>query len=224
MNMTSRQQSITLAITGASGAQYGLRLLQVLTQHKTTVHCLLSDAARVVIAAEVNADFPARNAMPEPAAATADFLATHMGIDADYLILPDRHDWFSWVASGSSAPRRMVVCPCSMGTLAAIAHGMSDNLIERAADVVIKERGRLVLVPREAPLSVIHLQNMLVLAQAGAVILPAAPGFYAKPQSIADLVDGVVQRILDQLDLDIDIATRWVAGASATTTPAFRRD
>ena len=108
----------------------------------------------------------------------------------------------------------MVICPCSMGTLAAIAHGTSDNLIERAADVVLKERGRLIVVARETPLSQIHLQNMLTLTQAGAIIMPATPGFYHRPEHLDDLVDGMVQRILDQLPFDIRIAPRW--GDSST--------
>lgn len=215
------KNSITLALTGASGAQYGLRLLQILTQHEVRVYCLLSEAAKVVIATEVFPDFPAQPTQPQQ---IAHFLEQRLEVNTDYLVLPDNKDWFSCVASGSSAPKKMVVCPCSMGSLAAIAHGMSDNLLERAADVILKERGRLVLVPREAPLSVIHLQNLLTLAQAGAIILPAAPGFYLKPRSIGDLVDSVVQRIIDQLDLDIDVAPRWDAHSSTTDTPAFRRD
>jgi len=195
--------AITLAFTGASGAQYGLRLLQVLTRARIPVHCLLSDAAKVVLQAEVDAAFPIQEN------AIADFLQQQFDIDADYLYLPQRHDWFSPVASGSSAPKKMVVCPCSMGSLAAIAQGLSDNLIERAADVILKERGSLILVPRETPLSVIHLQNMLRLARAGAVILPAMPGFYQNPRSIADLIDGVVQRILDQLGIELELAPRW---------------
>lgn len=222
--MNVMKNSVTLALTGASGAQYGLRLLQILTRHNIQVHCLLSDAARVVIATEVCVDFPATVSAGESRERTAEFLATRFGIDTDHLDLPHPRDWFSCVASGSSAPRKMVVCPCSMGSLAAIAHGMSENLIERAADVVLKERGKLVLVPREAPLSVIHLQNMLTLAQAGAVILPAAPGFYSNPRSLDDLVDSVVQRILDQLDLEIEVTPRWGTHSSSTGTPAFRRD
>lgn len=210
--------SVTLALTGASGAQYGLRLLQVLTQHGVFVHCLLSEAARVVIATEVCADIPAQaDALPA-------FLAERFGVNRDCLSLPAGNDWFSCVASGSSAPRAMVVCPCSMGSLAAIAHGMSDNLIERAADVVLKERGCLILVPRETPLSLIHLQNMVTLTQAGAVILPAAPGFYHRPRTLDDLVDGVVQRILDQLGLQIGVAARWATSAPGTGTPPLSRD
>lgn len=195
--------SLTLAITGASGAQYGLRLLQVLTQHRITVHCLLSDAASVVIRTEVSADFPTS------ADAIPDFFHERFGVNPDYAIFPAFKDWFSCVASGSSAPRSMVICPCSMGTLAAIAHGLSDNLIERAADVVLKERGKLIVVPRETPLSSIHLQNMLTLTQAGAMVLPAAPGFYQNPHTLEDLIDSLVQRILDQLGIAITLAAPW---------------
>lgn len=200
---TTSKPAITLAITGASGAQYGLRLLQVLTREKVLVHCLFSDAAKVVIRAEVNAAFPIQHE------AIGSFLADQFAVDTRYAIFPETRDWFSCVASGSSAPRCMVICPCSMGTLAAIAHGLSDNLIERAADVILKERGKLIVVPRETPLSQIHLQNMLTLTQAGAIILPAAPGFYQQPQTIADLVDGLVQRILDQLGIGTTLAPRW---------------
>ena len=158
---------ITLAITGASGAQYGLRLLQVLTQHRIPVICLFSTAAKAVIRAEIHAEFP------DTPADINHFLQQQLKFDTEYLTLPSSHDWFCSAASGSSAPKRMVVCPCSMGTLAAIAHGMSDNLIERAADVILKERGKLILVPRETPLSTLHLQNMLQLSQLGAIVMPA---------------------------------------------------
>ena len=127
----------------------------------------------------------------------------------EQLTVYGRSDWFAPVASGSSAPRDMVICPASGGTLSAVAHGASNNLIERAADVAIKERRRLILVPRETPVSTIHLQNMLSLSQLGAVILPASPGLYYKPQSVADLVDFVVARILDQLEVEQTIVSRW---------------
>lgn len=199
--------SITLAVTGASGAQYGLRLLQVLAAHDIRVHCLLSDAAKIVIRTEIDADFPV-----DGDAAMAEFLAQRFNIKTDNVCFPHGKDWFSPVASGSAAPRKMVVCPCSMGTLGAIAHGLSDNLIERAADVVLKERGTLILVPRETPFSIIHLQNMLTLAQAGALILPAAPGFYLQPKSIDDLVDALVQRIIDHLGIALKLVPRWSEG------------
>ena len=120
-----------------------------------------------------------------------------------------KDEWFSPVASGSAAPKQMVICPCSTGTLSAIACGASDNLLERAADVVIKEKGQLIVVPREMPLSTIHLQNMLTLSQNGVTVMPAAPGFYHNPQSIAELVDFVVARILDHLGIEQSIMQRW---------------
>ena len=120
-----------------------------------------------------------------------------------------REDWNAPIASGSSAADAMAICPCTVGTLGAIAAGLADNLIARAADVMLKERRKLVLVPRETPLSTIHLANMLALAQAGAVILPPAPGFYNDPKSIADLVDFVVARVLDQLGVEHTLQPRW---------------
>lgn len=201
--MSEREQAITLAVTGASGAPYALRLLDYLLAAGLRVHLLLSDAARVVIPQETGW------ALPEQAEALAQAFRARFDVGPERLLLPGVRDWFSLVASGSNAPRRMVVCPCSMGTLAAIAHGLSDNLIERAADVVIKERGRLVLVPREMPFSVIHLENMTALAKLGVAILPAAPGFYHRPQSLAELVDMVVARVLDQLEVPHPLGPRW---------------
>ncbi len=196
-------QAITLAITGASGAVYGVRLLEQLLSAGCQVHLLLSSAAQVVLATELDLRWPA-----EPQACQQ-FLLQQYGCVEHQLRVYGRDDWFSPVASGSAAPKQMVVCPCSMGTLAAIAHGMSDNLIERAADVVLKERGHLLLVPRETPYSAIHLENMLKLTQLGATILPASPGFYHKPQSIDDLVNFMVARILDHLHIKQVISPRW---------------
>ena len=196
-------QAITLAITGASGAVYGVRLLEQLLAAGCQVHLLLSSAAQVVLATELDLNWPA-----DPKACQQ-FLLQQYGCDEHLLRVYGRDDWFSPVASGSAAPKQMVVCPCSMGTLAAIAHGMSDNLIERAADVVLKERGHLLLVPRETPYSAIHLENMLKLTQLGATILPASPGFYHKPQSIDDLVNFLVARILDHLHIKQVISPRW---------------
>ncbi len=196
-------QAITLAITGASGAIYGVRLLEQLLQAGCQVHLLMSSAARVVLATELDLTWPA-----EPLACQQ-YLTQHYGCDENQLHIYGRDDWFSPVASGSAAPKQMVICPCSMGTLAAIAHGMSDNLIERAADVVLKERGHLLLVPRETPYSAIHLENMLKLTQLGATILPASPGFYHKPSSIDELVNFMAARILDHLQIQQTISPRW---------------
>ncbi|EKE87444.1 flavin prenyltransferase UbiX [Idiomarina xiamenensis] len=201
--MNNDDNRITLAITGASGAPYALRLLECLLAQQQQVHVLMSSAARVVFATEQQLQLAAA---PE---ALAEQLQRHFQTSPEQLKVYGKNDWFSPVASGSAAPRRMVVCPCSTGSLAAIAHGNSDNLIERAADVVIKERGQLILVPRETPFSAIHLQNMLTLAQAGVTIMPAAPGFYHQPQSIADLVDFMVARILDHLRIPHQLQSRW---------------
>ncbi|MBY8142685.1 UbiX family flavin prenyltransferase [Vibrio fluvialis] len=201
--MTKQQKAITLAWTGASGAPYGLRLLQCLLAADYTVYLLISSAARVVLATEHGLKLPAG---PE---AAKEALVAHLGCDADKLVVCGKEDWFSPVASGSAAPKQMVVCPCSAGSVAAIAYGMSDNLIERAADVVMKERGQLLLVVRETPFSTLHLENMHKLSQMGVTIMPAAPGFYHQPQSIDDLVDFMVARILDHLGIEQKLVTRW---------------
>ena len=197
------KQPITVAFTGASGAPYGLKLVQTLIQADHQVFLLMSSAARVVFATENDLKIPAN-----PEAATA-FFTEYFGAQAEQLKVFGKDEWFSPVASGSAAPKQMVVCPCSTGTLSAIATGKSDNLIERGADVVLKERGQLILVPREMPLSSIHLEHMLKLSNLDVTIMPAAPGFYHKPESIEDLVDFVVARILDHLGIDQKLASRW---------------
>lgn len=201
--MKTADKRITLAITGASGAPYALRLLECMLAQGQEVSLLISSAARVVFATEENLKLPGS---PE---ALQTFLCERYQVPTTQLKVYGKEEWFSPVASGSAAPKRMVVCPCSTGTLSAIATGASDNLIERAADVVIKERGQLILVPREMPLSSIHLEHMLNLSRLGVTIMPAAPGFYHQPQSIADLVDFVVARILDHLGLDQQLMSRW---------------
>ena len=199
-------QQVTVAITGASGAPYAMRLIACLLEQQQQVHLLMASAARVVFATELEWQLPAN---PKALAAA---LCEHFSVSAEQLKVYGKDEWFAPVASGSAAPKKMVVCPCSTGTLSAITHGASDTLIERAADVVIKERGQLILVPREMPLSAIHLENMLKLAQLGVTIMPAAPGFYHQPQSIADLVDFVVARILDHLNLAQQLQPRWGYG------------
>jgi 4-hydroxy-3-polyprenylbenzoate decarboxylase len=194
---------ISLAITGASGAPYAVRLLSVLNKAGYFVHLMVSDAARIVIASELDLKLPAN---PEKLLAS---ITERYELEQSLIKVWSKENWFSPVASGSSAPSKMVVCPCSTGTLSAIATGASNNLIERAADVVLKEKGSLILVPRETPYSLIHLENMMKLSTAGATILPASPGFYHKPQSIEDLVDFVVTRILDHLKVDIELTPRW---------------
>lgn len=194
---------VTLAVTGASGARYALRLLECLVRAEVEVLFLISQAAQLVVATETELQLP-----PKPQALEA-FLTEHYQARAGQIRVFGKQDWMSPVASGSGAPSAMVVCPCSTGTLSAIACGASNNLIERAADVALKERRQLILVPRESPYSTIHLENMLRLSQMGAVILPASPGFYHQPQSIDDLVDFVVARILNQLGIEQDLLKRW---------------
>lgn len=201
--MKEVNQTVTLAITGASGAPYALRLLESLLQQQQRVYVLMSSAARVVFATECDWQLPASPA------GLAKALQERFQVDEDQLQVFGKEEWFAPVASGSAAPKRMVICPCSTGTLSAVATGASDNLIERAADVVLKERGQLIMVPREMPLSTIHLENMLKLARMGVTMMPAAPGFYHHPQSIDDLVDFVVARILDHLGLDQTLVPRW---------------
>lgn len=203
MALQQQQKSITLAMTGASGAPYGLRLLECLLGADYQVFLLISSAARVVMATEHGLQLPSG---PE---AAKKVLVEHLGCNPEKLVVCGKEEWFSPVASGSAAPKQMVVCPCSVGSVASIAHGMSDNLIERAADVVLKERGQLILVVRETPFSTLHLENMHKLSQMGVTIMPAAPGFYHNPQSIDDLVDFMVARLLDHLGVDQGLVPRW---------------
>nr|WP_175401903.1 flavin prenyltransferase UbiX [Veronia pacifica] len=199
----NEQKRITLFWSGASGAPYGLRLLESLLAADYQVYLLISSAARVVLATEHGLK------LPSGPKAAAEALAKHLQCPTDKLVVCGKDDWFSPVASGSAAPKQMVVCPCSAGALAAIAHGMSDNLAERAADVVMKERGQLLLVVRETPFSTLHLENMLKLSKMGVTIMPAAPGFYHQPESIDDLVDFMVARILDHLGIEQVMVPRW---------------
>lgn len=204
MQSPTWHKTITLGITGASGAQYGLRLLQCLLKQRCRVYLLLSRAAEVVINTETSLELPTTTLAAQHA-----LLSRQFESEPGQLTLFDREDWFAPVASGSSSAASMVICPASGGTLSAIANGASNNLIERAADVALKERRQLLLVPRETPYSTIHLENMLKLSQMGAMVLPASPGFYQKPTCIEDLIDFVVARILDQLNLQQDILPRW---------------
>nr|WP_010132474.1 flavin prenyltransferase UbiX [Microbulbifer agarilyticus] len=196
-------KTVTLAITGASGAQYGLRLLQCLLAARVRVWLLISDAARIVINTETDIS------LPEEEERTEYFLSDLYNAEPGQLTLFSKRDWFSPVASGTGAASSLVICPASGGTLSAIACGASNNLIERAADVALKERRQLIIVPREAPYSEVHLENMLKLTRMGAVILPASPGFYQRPQSVEELVDFVVARILSQLHIEQDLLPPW---------------
>jgi len=195
---------IAVAWTGASGAAYGLRLLEQLRAAGVTVELIVSKAAQVVLAQETDLELPA-----QPEAMRRELGGRYPG--PGELRVYGREQWTAPLASGSNAPDAMVVCPCTSGTVAAIAAGASDNLIERAADVMLKERRRLILVPRETPLSEIHLDNLARLARMGVTVLPANPGFYHRPQTVSDLVDFVVARILDHLGVANELIPRWAA-------------
>lgn len=194
---------IVLGMTGASGADYGLRLLQCLLEAGWPVHLLLSKAAQIVIHMETDLQLPAR------AHDIQRVLIDHYRCAPGQLQVFGQDEWTAPPASGSALMGGMVVCPCTTGALAAIANGNSDNLLERAADVMLKEGRKLILVLRETPLSMIHLENMLRLARTGAVILPANPGFYHRPAHIAELIDFIVARILDQLAIPHRLSQRW---------------
>lgn len=198
----SDRRRVTLGVTGASGTPYAERLLQVLLDADFEVHLLVSKAALMVAAVETGTPWPAQHDKLH------DHLRERLGGGGE-LIIAGRQDWMSPVASGSGAPDTMIVCPCSTGTLASIATGQCDNLIERGADVVLKEGGRLILVPREAPYSEIHLRNMLTLKQAGAHIVPASPGFYHRPQTVADMIDFVVARVLKVAGIAQTLLPPW---------------
>ena len=191
---------LVLAITGASGSIYGTRLLETLLAAGRRVHLTISPAGAQVLAHELDRRVSLENFDP------ADLLGDEPS--AGELVYHHHGDFTAGIASGSFLTAGMAICPCSMGTLAAIAGGNSGNLIHRAADVHLKERRRLVLVPRETPLGSIGIENMRSVATAGAVILPASPGFYHQPKTIADLVDFVVGRICDQLGVEVEL-TRW---------------
>jgi 4-hydroxy-3-polyprenylbenzoate decarboxylase len=187
---------VVLAITGASGASYGVRLLEVLATRRVPTWLLVSSHGWRLLEEECGIE-------GEPA------LRHATGDDWASVTLFDDKDRGARPASGSARTAGMVICPCSMGTVAAIAHGASRSLIERAADVVLKERRRLVLVPRETPLSLVHLRNLTLATEAGAVVLPAAPGFYHRPSRVSELVDFIVQRVLDHLGVEIELVPRW---------------
>lgn len=189
---------VTLGITGASGAPYAVRLLRALNELGTPLRLIVSSYGLRLLAEECGID-----GLDALRAATGDWRNVRMFDSLDRGATP---------ASGSAPSGGMVVCPCSMGTLASIAAGTSRNLVERAADVALKERRALILVPRETPLSLLHLENMARLTRAGATILPASPGFYHDPRSIDDLVDFVVARILDHLGLEHSLGSRWRSG------------
>ena len=199
----TQAKTVTVAMTGASGAQYGLRLIECLIQADYRVYLMFTKAAQIVVGSETDCALPGRTAEQ-----TRYLAALYKAKDGQLRVFGDE-EWTSPVASGSGAPRTMVVCPCSMATISSIAVGASDNLLERAADVVIKEGGKLVIVPRETPFSAIHLENMLKLARLGVSILPANPGFYHRPTQVEELVDFIVSRVLDQIGVENNLMARW---------------
>ena len=188
---------VVIAMTGASGSLYGQEFLRAVVHHRISADLIVSDAAQRVAAEELGTTISKTS------------LGQWLGEDADKVKLHSNTNVGATVASGSYPTQGMIIIPCSMGTLGRVAHGISSNLIERAADVQLKERRPLVVVPRETPLSRVHLQNMLRLTEAGATVLPAAPGFYARPQSVAELVAFVVERAIAQLQLPIPRKLVW---------------
>lgn len=196
-------KTVTLIMTGASGAQYGLRLLQCLLKAECKVYLLLSRPAQVVINMETEHRLPGR------ASEIQAYFSALYAAKPQQLQVFEREQWTAPIASGSGVAGATVVCPCTTGTLSAIACGSSRNLIERAADVALKERKKLILVVRETPFSEIHLENMLKLARMGVIIMPANPGFYQRPQTLQELVDFMVARILDHLDIPQTLLPRW---------------
>jgi flavin prenyltransferase len=201
---------LALALTGASGVQYGIRLLECLVAAGVPVHLMLSRPAQVVLGLETDLSVPGRPAE------IGRYFSERFQAEPGQIRCYGPEQWTAPVASGSAVPRAMVVCPCSTATLSAVATGASRSLIERAADVVLKERRKLILVVRETPFSEVHLENMLRLARLGAVIMPANPAFYHRPRSLDDLIDFMVARILDHLDIAHDLMPRWGVPPTAT--------
>ena len=194
---------VTLAMTGASGAEYTLRLIEVLLRNHIQIQFISSQPGQIVMGMETKLKL---TGSPQKMRQT---IVDYFSADPELIQVYSRDQWTAPPASGSSVADAMVVCPCTMGSLASIAVGSSDNLIHRAADVAIKERKTLILVPRETPFSAVHLENMLKLARLGVVILPPNPGFYHGVSEVSELVDFIVARILDQLGIENDLSPRW---------------
>lgn len=198
-------KTINLAFTGASGMPYGMRLLECLLHSGVRVQLVYSQAAQIVAKQEMDFTLPNRPQEAEK------MLNERLGQFSGELKVYGIQDWYAPMASGTNPGDAMVICPCTMGTLGKVAGGISDDLIARAADVMLKEKRGLILVPREMPFSSIHLENMLKLSQAGALIMPPNPGFYHHPRSVQDLVDFVVARILDHLAVPQTLIKPWGA-------------
>lgn len=196
-------KTITVAMTGASGAPYTIRLLQQLLLAGYHVQFICSQPGQIVLAMETPLKLPANPKKMQQK------LIEYLDCSQDQLTVYGKDQWTAPPASGSSVAEAMVICPCSMGSLASIAQGISNNLIHRAADVIMKERRKLIMIPRETPFSSLHLENMLKLSNQGVVILPPNPAFYQGVQSIQDLIDFVVSRILDQLNINNELSPRW---------------
>lgn len=196
-------KTVTLIMTGASGAQYGLRLLEELVKAKISISLLMSRPAQIVIKTETELKLPSRSAEIET------FFTELYKAEPKQIRVYEREQWMAPIASGSGVSDATVVCPCTTGTLSSIAVGSSRNLLERAADVALKERKKLILVVRETPLSDIHLENMLKLSRMGTIIMPANPGFYHQPQTLNDIVDFMVARILEHLQISHDLLPAW---------------
>ncbi len=191
---------ITVAITGASGAIYAIKLLEQLLIAEKKIDLLISDMGKTLLQQELQINTDSKQSI---------LAAITSNTETSSLNIYFQNDWNSPAASGSSAAKTMIIVPCSMSTLSAVANGNSSNLIQRAADVVIKERGKLILLPREMPFSAIHLENMLKLARLDCCIMPPAPAFYNNPQSIDDMVNFVVARVLDQMGIENNLSQRW---------------
>lgn len=202
--MTKQEQApVILALTGASGVQYALRLMECLVDAGTPVYLMVSKAAQIVLSMETSFSVPAKSADMER------FFSDLYKATEGQIKVFGQEQWTAPIASGSHKALSMVVCPCTTGTLAAIANGNSDNLLERAADVMLKEKRQLIMVVRETPFSQIHLENMLRLSQAGATIMPANPGFYHNPEKLEDIIDFMVSRILDHLKVSHNLLPVW---------------
>lgn len=201
--MLIKPKTLTLIMTGASGAQYGLRLLQELVRADIHIRLLISKPGQIVINTETDLKIPSRASEMEA------FFSRQYAAKPNQIKVYEREQWMAPIASGSGVSDATVVCPCTTGTLSSIAVGSSRNLMERAADVAIKERKKLILVVRETPFSDVHLENMLKLSRMGVIIMPANPGFYHKPQTIEDIIDFMVARLLDHLEIEHQLTPVW---------------